>query len=144
MQDEKASLAAFLADQDVPCPACGYNLKGLTKQACPECNQPLALRVGQAKPKMKLWIASIVGLSLGLGANGFPFVLYAILRSHWDSGGFVATLAISMGVQGLALLAILIWGPWVRRGGIVKKLLICSGCWLATAFSFSLTIPLSL
>lgn len=39
-------LVAFLARNDAPCPACGYNLRGLTGDVCPECGQPFELRIG--------------------------------------------------------------------------------------------------
>lgn len=35
------ALRAYLADRDVPCPACGYNLRGITTAACPECGAAL-------------------------------------------------------------------------------------------------------
>lgn len=36
-------LKTLLADRDITCSACGYNLRGLAEPACPECNEPLAL-----------------------------------------------------------------------------------------------------
>lgn len=38
-------LRAFLADRDVPCPHCGYNLRGLQAGVCPECKHDLQLRL---------------------------------------------------------------------------------------------------
>jgi hypothetical protein len=34
---DAVELRAFLADRDVACPGCGYNLRGLTTGECPEC-----------------------------------------------------------------------------------------------------------
>jgi hypothetical protein len=39
----------YLREQDIPCPGCGYNLRGLTSATCPECNQALELRVTVAE-----------------------------------------------------------------------------------------------
>jgi hypothetical protein len=36
-QDGSASFTEYLARHDVPCPSCGYNLRGLEKPVCPEC-----------------------------------------------------------------------------------------------------------
>jgi hypothetical protein len=36
-------LEAFLAGRDIPCPKCGYNLRGLRLARCPECRYPLEL-----------------------------------------------------------------------------------------------------
>lgn len=33
----------YLADRDSPCPTCGYNLRGLDSDKCPECGEPAAL-----------------------------------------------------------------------------------------------------
>lgn len=38
-------LHAFLADRDVPCPHCGYNLRGLQAGVCPECKHDLRLKL---------------------------------------------------------------------------------------------------
>lgn len=38
-------LQQFLADRDVPCPHCGYNLRGLQASVCPECKHDLQLKL---------------------------------------------------------------------------------------------------
>lgn len=38
-------LRAYLADRDVPCAGCGFNLRGLGGHACPECGMALRLDV---------------------------------------------------------------------------------------------------
>lgn len=40
--DEHA-LSAYLADRDVPCPGCGYNLRDGSGPVCPECGKGLRL-----------------------------------------------------------------------------------------------------
>lgn len=60
-------LHTYLAEQDVPCPGCAYNLRGLTGTRCPECNQELQLRVGLVEPRMAAFIAGLVGISVGFG-----------------------------------------------------------------------------
>ena len=37
MSEPAPSLLAPTADEDIPCPLCGYNLRGLTEARCPEC-----------------------------------------------------------------------------------------------------------
>lgn len=34
------NLLEYLAERDVPCPGCGYNLRNLTGALCPECGKP--------------------------------------------------------------------------------------------------------
>jgi hypothetical protein len=36
-------LARYLADRDVACPRCTYNLRGLRAQSCPECGEALTV-----------------------------------------------------------------------------------------------------
>lgn len=49
LKSERDLLQEFLAQQDAPCPACGYNLRGLTGPACPECAGVLTLGVARAR-----------------------------------------------------------------------------------------------
>lgn len=39
---QQSLLRRFLADRDVPCPHCEYNLRGLETDRCPECGGPLS------------------------------------------------------------------------------------------------------
>lgn len=56
-----------VADVDVDCPGCGYNLRGLTWPVCPECKQDLELRVGLMEPKLGAFIFGLVALAGGVG-----------------------------------------------------------------------------
>jgi hypothetical protein len=60
-------LIDLLADRDVPCPGCRYNLRGLTTDRCPECNQQLELEIKLAEPKLAAFITGLVCISMGLG-----------------------------------------------------------------------------
>ena len=81
-------LQSFLADRDEPCPNCRYNLRGLTGNVCPECQQELSLRVGMTDTAWKSLVTTIVGLTFGGGA--FCAVLIAVLVTnvvYGESGG---------------------------------------------------------
>jgi len=43
-------LSEFLADRDVPCPGCGYNLRGVATDKCPECGAVLELEIKRRRP----------------------------------------------------------------------------------------------
>lgn len=43
IDDRAPILASYLAHRDAPCPSCGYNLRGSTAPACPECGRELKL-----------------------------------------------------------------------------------------------------
>jgi hypothetical protein len=64
-------LRAFLSERDEPCPGCGYNLRGLASAMCPECRQPLQLRVNLADPAIGSWVAALIGLVAPAGAAAF-------------------------------------------------------------------------
>ena len=74
-------LVAFLRDRDVPCPLCGYNLRGLTSDRCPECGREVRLSVGMADPYLRYWIALAISTFAAAGVG----VLFAILllREGW-------------------------------------------------------------
>lgn len=72
-------LKEFLAQRDEPCPSCGYNLRGLTTGVCPECKQPLVLGVQLAEPKLKAFIAAVLGFAIGGGFSAM-LVGYVIVN----------------------------------------------------------------
>jgi hypothetical protein len=89
-----------LAFRDVPCPHCGYNLRGLAAAQCPECSTPLRLTI--APDDSATWPA---GLAIAI------LVLHTVLLSLGaaaalanDSVGF-ALLSAGMAAAGLFALA---------------------------------------
>lgn len=74
-------LIAFLRDRDEECPGCSYNLRGLVSRRCPECGQPLTLRVNLAEPYLTAWIVlmTATGLCGGMGC----FFVAGVLGAGW-------------------------------------------------------------
>lgn len=85
--DEEASLLAFLAERDHPCPACGYNLRGLQNPTCPECGSPLHLTVGKRHMPVHWLLLTMIPLA-GAGLLGVLFlvVLLVILAEEGRVG----------------------------------------------------------
>lgn len=111
-EHDLAALRAYLAERDVACPSCGYNLRGLQSPACPECNQALKLQVGLAEPRIGHFIAGLVGLAMGFG---FCFIV-----GLW--GLFAAprtTMLIPLGA-GVVVLGASLW-LWVRARGRLRR-----------------------
>jgi hypothetical protein len=52
-------LERYLADRDIVCPGCAYNLRGLRSDRCPECGDQLELSLRLVEPRQ---MALIVGL----------------------------------------------------------------------------------
>ena len=69
VSDAERRLRHYLADQDIGCPKCGYNLRGLEDDSCPECGEraELVLRLADARGALGALVVTIVGLSLTLG-----------------------------------------------------------------------------
>lgn len=134
---EGSHLAAFLADQDVPCPGCGYNLRGLAASRCPECNQELALRVGLAETHSGLWLTGLVGLASGAGFSGLFLVFMVIIISSQagPTGGlglFLLATVPSLALEGLLLLLWVRFGARLRRQPAPVRGWLAAGCWVLT------------
>jgi len=127
-------LVQFLAESDVPCPACGYNLRQLTASRCPECGEELLLQLALAEPRLAANLTGLIGLAAGAGLNGL-LIVYALLRTLFmhDSilndvqfwvivgGGFL--------VEGLALVLWLLFWKKLRHVPLRLKWLTVAGCW---------------
>jgi len=78
---EQEMLRQYLKNRNVPCPACGYNIKQLLSNTCPECGRELMLSVGIVGLS-NLWITALVG-AIVPAACGLPFhLLILIALSH--------------------------------------------------------------
>jgi hypothetical protein len=73
--EDSALLRDFLAQRDIACPVCSYNLRGLSRPVCPECSAPLHLRVGSDNLRLGPWLLAVIALALALGFDGVVAVL---------------------------------------------------------------------
>jgi hypothetical protein len=138
MVESPALLQQFLEGRDVGCPGCGYNLRDLQTDRCPECGEELSLRVGLLEPKQGASIAGLIGLAAGAGMNGlllgYLLIRIAIFRDPY--GRFMYRFG-GLNLAGLLVegLAILIWlraWRWIRKLSGSAKLLLVVGCWILT------------
>src|SRR4051812_47683066 len=96
-------LQAFLAQRDVACPGCAYNLRDLQGQRCPECGNELTLAIGLAEPKQAAAIAGLVGLAAGAGMSGLLLVYMLIRATVFHDPFFGASRFILLNFIGLAV-----------------------------------------
>ena len=92
----------FLTDRDVPCPGCGYNLRGIAQARCPECERAVALCIDgtislpreRTEAVVLLWFVLLATLAqIGLWfATG---VLFAGLPG-WIVAGTLITVAVQL------------------------------------------------
>jgi hypothetical protein len=106
-------LKQYLAERDVSCPVCGYNLRGLDSQHCPECGMRLEVRIGASDLRLGAWLAVL--LSVGLPC-GFFLILLAVLvvlslyYEEWPPAAFIFPLAAAATIYALC-----VWGVLARR-----------------------------
>ena len=78
-RDDAGLLQAFLAERDCACPGCGYNLRMLESNRCPECAMEVQLGVHLTEPRLGVLITGVVALAAGAGFGGL-LVGYALLK----------------------------------------------------------------
>lgn len=69
---DRAALLDFLAERDIDCPVCAYQIRGLTSERCPECGASLRLQVGSLDLRLGPWLTGLLSIAL-------PFGLFAII-----------------------------------------------------------------
>jgi hypothetical protein len=94
-------LAAYLEENDAPCPGCRYNLRGLADQVCPECGLHLNVRMLQGDVHLTIpWFVGLAPLllialsAIPLVAIGCAFGVSAALRGEWVGGAAAFGMAI--------------------------------------------------
>jgi hypothetical protein len=149
--DDAGALRGFLAERDVAFPNCGYDLRGLTKDACPECNQPLVLGVSLAEARMGAMLGTLAAL-FGMGVTGLLFVLVAVgLSVRWGDyppGEFfvIPGIGACVGMLGGLLLARRAGRIWFRRLSRGWALALLIGSWatvIGAALLFMVQIVIS-
>lgn len=139
------SLAAYLADRDEACPSCGYNLRGLTSDRCPECMTELVLRVAMAEPRLGLFLSTVVAWSLGAGFSLLLLVYLLVVmvmtpRSLPPMDEFLVTPVGGTLLEGGAVVLLIVHQRRVRRWPLTKRVaLLVAGavCTLANVCVFA-------
>jgi hypothetical protein len=77
-------LQSLLSENDLPCPLCGYNLRNLKSDRCPECGEGLTLQIGLLEPRLGAYIALLAACCVGLGGSAlFSMVGLAAAPASW-------------------------------------------------------------
>lgn len=89
---DESVLQQFLAQRDLPCPVCKYNLRGLSSTSCPECGARLDLRIGSIDLKLGPWLVCVFAVALPIGFNSILSVIAtigAIYSAYWGSSDWI-------------------------------------------------------
>lgn len=105
-------LKTFLAERDAPCPNCGYNLRGLTSDRCPECEHGLVLSVGLAEPRIAAFVFGLLGVGMSVGFSALLLAWVGLMFLRRGRGGMpprsdLVPLVASVAVGG-TILALLV------------------------------------
>jgi len=101
----RSLLLSYIAANDVACPVCGYNLRRLTVDVCPECGQRFQLRVGSDSVRFGYFLVFLAPLIMLAGLSGFFVILGLTLRDwpRWPRDwGFYAIMVAGV-VSGVAI-----------------------------------------
>ncbi len=136
-------LPRFLVSRDAPCPSCGYSLRGLSRDRCPECNEVLILQVGMAEPRLGAYLAALAGHLSAVGAAAVCLTVALVFTAKHGSPAPHEQIA----VYGIPVMILLLQGVpalfLCRRGGRVwfrrrsggqRAMIVLSGWALLGAF----------
>lgn len=80
-------VVAFLAGRSTPCPRCGYNLQDIQSAKCPECGEPLVLKIGSPRSRFGwLVLAMAPGCFSGVAAVFVLIPIAMTLRRGFPPG----------------------------------------------------------
>jgi hypothetical protein len=103
----------FLADRDVPCPGCGYNLRGIHAARCPECERTVRLCVegSEVPPRVRVRAALLLTIVLvatvGQVALWFFSGAWSSAMPFWYTVGMLAAVG-SFVVENAVLLRLIV------------------------------------
>ncbi len=112
LTDADGLLLAFVRDRDAACPCCGYNLRNLTKPVCPECEEPLVLKVGGKTYPIRWLLAAVApGIFTGITAGVMAVMLLIMGPPNFVSLGVILTGLFFIASAALAVVLII----WNKR-----------------------------
>jgi hypothetical protein len=136
-------VVAFLAGRSAPCPRCGYDLRDIQSPRCPECGEPLVLRIGSPRARFGwLVVAMAPGCFSGVAATLLAFPIYRTIGLPPGRGvpwpimvaeAFGIASAASVGAMYLARHRIMSWTGQ-------RQMVFALGVWGAHVLVFVLTI----
>ncbi|MFT3687137.1 MAG: hypothetical protein QM783_19810 [Phycisphaerales bacterium] len=132
-------LVAYLADRDLPCPACTYNLRGLQASRCPECNRELELQIRLAEPRLGWWVVALSGAAAMFGFHAMFLLIFAVVAMKRRSSSLESSMFLMMVTCAAVGLAAL-WYLAVRRRAFCNlamgaRVSLAIAIWLVAALS---------
>lgn len=133
---DAADLRAFLADRDVECPRCRYNLRGLTTSICPECRTWISLGLQAREPALGLLLFAAAGVLvlaipslLALIRLCFRILGKGSARGIDDANVFIAVLMAAVGYTIPRLMLGNAGRAWFGRRSVTGRVALTILCW---------------
>lgn len=136
--DDAAMLRTYLAERDVACPLCGYNLRALEGSACPECGHELVLKLDLADPVRGAYLAGLLGLAAALGFNGLFFLFLIVGTLIMGDGPPLALFLYMFAITGVSVAILCRWirrPSQIRRRPRYSRIRLAVACWLLPLIS---------
>ena len=135
------ALEVFVAERDVPCPGCGYNLRGLEGSRCPECGLEVRLGVQLEEPAMGSLMVTLAALFSVVGSSGaivLGVVWLSLFYGDWAPWQvwFVPVVALLAGGPAAFRLASRAGRVWFRKRGASARRAYAAGAWVAAMGTF--------
>jgi len=87
LHDPEAEVVAFLVGRSFPCPRCAYDLRDIPTAKCPECGEPLVLKIGSPRTRFGwLVLAMAPGCFSGVAALFLMIPIYMTSRRPLPPG----------------------------------------------------------
>ncbi len=136
-------LVEFVRGRSVPCPKCGYELRDLEQAKCPECGEPLVLKVGSPRTRFGwLVLAMAPGSFSGVAACLLIFPLIRTMSAPPGRGMPIPVqLAVLFGLLSAASL-VLIYRERHRIMGRpdAQQIMFAGGVWAIHVLAFAAMI----
>ena len=128
-------LLAFLADNDVNCPMCTYNLRGLENDQCPECGETLSLTVRPESYNYGPYIASVLGLAIGVGFFGILtiWLIIMLIQGVETLDSDMVVIFANCTLETVLLIFLIRFNRRFRCAAPNTQAAIATGSWLLTA-----------
>ena len=142
-EDAGAMLLEYLRANDVPCPLCGYNLRGLASPRCPECGKEVGFVVTLAEPYLRAWVALAAAVFCCAGIGVF-FAMLILPRGRimgpahqWP----MLVAALSWFWANIPLAGVVVWlrREFLRLGKGAQRWL-AAGAWVMSVIAFCVVV----
>lgn len=113
---ESERLAAYLKKRDAPCPGCGGNLRGVTIDRCPSCDEALTVtKVIYHAPRAS-WAGIITGFMGLLAGSAMLAMVWPMImdRPRWRQNDFTRWDVIHLLLIGATLGMVTLLALWTN------------------------------